>query len=198
MTFETSAFEIHTFETNAFETVMKEPMTPARSQSTHNQRDINPDNTNQTAISYLFWVAWLFGFGGLHRLYNGKIATGILWGCTWGLLGFGQLIDLALIPAMVEKRSQQLKKRKHQLSQSDSPGLVANPAPQAEPLTLQLLKLAKRNRGRLTVTDCVLETGSTFAEVESQLKELVKSGYAAVTNDINSGIVVYEIPELES
>ena len=48
------------------------------------------------------------------------------------------------------------------------------------------------------MTDCVLETQATFAEVETQLKELVKSGYAIVTNDMTSGIVVYEIPELEA
>ncbi|MGB7085716.1 MAG: TM2 domain-containing protein [Phormidesmis sp.] len=156
------------------------------------------ENTGRTAVSYLFWVAWLSGFGGLHRLYNGKVATGILWMCTWGLFGVGQLVDLALIPKMAEERSRQLRNRKHQLGKFDTPALVKNGPPQAPSLTLKILKLAKRNRGRLTVTDCVLETEATFAEVEAQLKELVKSGYAFVTNDVTSGVVVYEIPELES
>lgn len=171
---------------------MKEPLSPASQQSTIRKFE----DANKTAISYLFWVAWLFGFGGLHRLYNGKIATGVLWCCTWGLLGFGQLIDLALIPEMVEKRSRQLKKRDHRLSQQGAPALLDTQGDKAPPLTIQLLQIAKRNHGRLTVTDCVLETGSTFADVERQLKELVKSGYAAVSNDAVSGIVIYEIPEL--
>lgn len=181
---------------------MKEPDYSAHSSAhtseTSSLRNSSQENPSQTAISYLFWAACLSGFFGVHRLYNGKIATGLLWMFTFGLFGIGQLIDLALIPEMADKRSRQLRKRNHQLSKHDVPGLLDNSGPQAPPLTIQLLKIAKRNRGRLTVTDCVLETGSTFAEVEKQLKELVKSGYAAVTNDVVSGVVVYEIPELEA
>lgn len=174
--------------------VMKEPLSPTSQQSAIRKFE----DDNKTAITYAFWLAWLVGCGGLHRLYNGKIVTGVLWCCTWGLFGVGQLIDLALIPEMVEKRSRQLKKRNHHVSQHDAPALIDTQADKAPPLTIQLLKIAKRNHGRLTVTDCVLETGSTFADVEHQLKELVKSGYAAVSNDVVSGVVVYEIPELSA
>ncbi|MEM6451711.1 MAG: TM2 domain-containing protein [Cyanobacteria bacterium P01_D01_bin.105] len=159
--------------------------------------DTGPDNAGRTAISYLFWLACLSGFCGLHRFYNGKVGTGFLWLFTFGLFGIGQLVDLANMPEMAARRSRQLRARKYQLATYDQPGLVQNNQAQEPPLTIQLLQLAKRNKGRLTVTDCVLETQSTFAEVESQLKALVKSGYAVVTNDEASGIVVYEIPELE-
>ena len=160
--------------------------------------DLEISDSGQTAISYLFWLACCSGFFGLHRLYNGKIATGLLWLCTFGLLGIGQVVDLALIPKMADARSRQLKQRKYQLGQFDHPGVLHKPEAQAPPLTMQLLQLAKRNKGRLLVTDCVLETGANFDEVESQLRALVKSGYAHATNDINTGVVVYEIPELES
>ncbi|MFK8186227.1 MAG: TM2 domain-containing protein [Phormidesmis sp.] len=159
--------------------------------------DTSPGNAGRTVISYLFWLACLSGFFGLHRFYNGKVGSGFLWLFTFGLFGIGQLVDLANMPEMAARRSRQLRARKYQIAEYDQPGLVKETQSQKPPLTIQLLQLAKRNKGRLTVTDCVLETQATFAEVEHQLKELVKSGYAVVTNDITSGVVVYEIPELE-
>ena len=33
---------------------------------------LNSEAVSNTAVSYLFWSAGLFGFCGLHRLYNGK------------------------------------------------------------------------------------------------------------------------------
>ena len=54
------------------------------------------------AVAYLLWILGLFGICGVHRFYSGKVFTGLLWLFTFGLLGFGQLIDLLLIPGMVE------------------------------------------------------------------------------------------------
>lgn len=158
--------------------------------------DTSTGNAGRTVISYLCWLACLSGVFGLHRFYNGKIGSGFLWLFTFGLFGIGQLVDLANIPEMSERRSRQLRNRKYQLAEYNQPGFVQDTQPQKPPLTIQLLQLAKRNQGRLTVTDCVLETQASFSEVENHLKDLVKSGYAIVTNDINSGVVVYEIPEL--
>jgi len=160
--------------------------------------DTSPENAGRTIVSYLFWLACFSGFCGLHRFYNGKIGSGFLWLFTFGLFGVGQLVDLANMPEMAARRSRQLRDRKHPVAAYDQPGLVQNNQPQKPSLTIQILQLAKQNKGRLTVTDCVLETQATFAEVESQLKALVQSGYAIVTNDITSGVVIYEIPELEA
>ena len=47
------------------------------------------------------WIALalciLLGYLGLHRFYEGKIWTGILWLCTGGLLGVGVVVDAILI-----------------------------------------------------------------------------------------------------
>src|SRR3954447_8303968 len=54
-------------------------------------------NTHSIAIGY---VAWLFGFLGMHRFYYGKPVTGTIWFFTLGLLGVGWLSDAFLIPSM--------------------------------------------------------------------------------------------------
>lgn len=54
-------------------------------------------NTHSIAIGY---VAWLFGFLGMHRFYYGKPVTGTIWFFTLGLLGIGWLVDAFLIPSM--------------------------------------------------------------------------------------------------
>lgn len=47
------------------------------------------------------WVAFIlcffFGEFGVHRFYEGKIGTGLLWLFTFGLFGIGWLIDLLIL-----------------------------------------------------------------------------------------------------
>ncbi len=53
-------------------------------------------------VSYGLWCLALVGICGIHRLYNRKPLSGLLWLLTFGLCGLGQLVDLALIPRMVK------------------------------------------------------------------------------------------------
>ena len=55
-----------------------------------------------TGTSCLLWLRCLIGFCGIHRLYNGRIITGMIWLLTGGLLLIGQIIDLFLVPGMVD------------------------------------------------------------------------------------------------
>ena len=56
-----------------------------------------------TLIAYLLWCLVFVGLAGIHRIYAGKVFTGILWLLTGGLLLIGQIIDLVLIPGMIER-----------------------------------------------------------------------------------------------
>lgn len=50
--------------------------------------------------AYGLWFCCCFGFFGMHRLYCGKVGSGIVWFLTAGLFGVGQFVDLFLIPSM--------------------------------------------------------------------------------------------------
>jgi len=59
-----------------------------------------------TGIAYLLWLLGLAGFSGIHRFYAGKWITGLIWLLTFGLLFIGQLIDLILIPSMIDNANR--------------------------------------------------------------------------------------------
>jgi TM2 domain-containing membrane protein YozV len=59
-----------------------------------------------SSTAYCFWLFSLVGVCGIHRFYAGKWITGIIWLLTGGLFFIGQIIDLFLIPRMVEKSNQ--------------------------------------------------------------------------------------------
>ncbi len=62
-----------------------------------------------TFVAYLLWCLGFLGFAGMHRIYAGKVITGLIWFFTLGLVFIGQLIDLFLIPSMIENAN--LKRR---------------------------------------------------------------------------------------
>jgi TM2 domain-containing membrane protein YozV len=151
-------------------------------------------------VSYILSAALFFGLGGLHRLYNGKIGTGLLWLFTGGIFGIGQFVDLLLIPNMVNEYEENLR-AKAGLSSLGVP--VNQPAiasqvysPTGNQLVVALIQAAEKKGGALTVTQGVSATGASFAEVESTLKEMLKSGYVRIDNDPITGAVTYNFDEL--
>lgn len=154
---------------------------------------------NDLGTSYLLWFACLLQLHGLHRLYNRKIGTGLLWLFTFGLFGIGQVIDLVLIPGMVEEHNTKVRAK---LGYSPT-GVPINQAavlrvvpPTRDQLMVKLVKAAAARGGKISVTQAVMDTGIGFAEVEAILKEMVKSGYVGIDNHPVSGVVMYDFLEL--
>ena len=160
------------------------------------------NNQNQTSISYLLWFGCFFGFAGLHRLYNRKIVTGVLWFCTWGFFGIGQFIDLLLIPDMVEEHNLKVRARLGLSSQGvpvSRPTIVlSQPNINREQLKIKLLKAAAARGGKISVTQGVIDTEASFKEVEAALKEMLENGYVMVGNHPETGVVIYDFVELSS
>jgi len=70
-----------------------------------------------TGTSYLLWLLCLVGFCGIHRFYNGKWITGLIWLFTGGLLFIGQFIDLFLIPRMTDEADYRDQMRREHINQ---------------------------------------------------------------------------------
>ena len=66
-------------------------------------------------VAYLLWFLGGFGVLGLHRFYLGRWVTGLIWLFTGGVFFIGAIIDLFLIPSMVqvENLSAQLLREVH-------------------------------------------------------------------------------------
>lgn len=148
----------------------------------------------------VMWLAWIFGFGGIHRIYLGKPITGILYLATWGLFGVGQVIDLLTMNSMVDEANR--KQLGGTAPMQLTAGYGYQPMAQApagsstEMARLKLLQAAKSHGNQLSVTQGVMATGKTFKEVEDMLDEMAKSGYVGIGNDDNTGAVVYTFGEL--
>ncbi len=160
-------------------------------------------SSHKIKYSYLFWGAGILGLNGCHRLYNGKIVTGLVWLFTFGLFGVGQLIDLFLIPRMVEEHNAKVTAKLDILSQgvplykSNRAIAFKTSVPQTrQQLMVALLKAASTKGGKLSITQGVMATGANFAEVEETMKEMLKTGYVSVDNHPETGIVIYDFHEL--
>lgn len=172
------------------------------------------------STSYLLWAGIFFQVNGLHRLYNGKIGTGLLWMFTLGLFGIGQIIDLFLIPDMVDEHNWRVRKRLgmspngvplgtsmnntqvYQPPKSQPPAKASqsesNQSISQEELMIKLAQAAQNRGGQISVTEAVLDTGIGFTQVETALKEMLKKGYVAIDNHPENGVVIYDFPEISS
>lgn len=163
------------------------------------QQAEDPDGMYKDGIGYGLWCLFLFGLGGVHRIYLGKYGTGILWLLTWGLFGIGQFVDLIRMKSLVREANIREGYLPHPRLANR---LGSQPSPQhlppAQPQNIQqiLLRAAQANGGALTVTQGVVASGLTFEQVEQVLREMVAKGYVDVDNAPNSGVVVYRFPEL--
>ena len=139
------------------------------------------------ALSYGLWCLSLIGICGIHRVYNRKPFTGVLWLVTFGLCGLGQLVDLLLIPGLVEASNRQL-----------TPPAPPMAGLSATPIDRQLLRLARASGERgFTINDALLELNLPpdvdSTGVHKEIEKLLGAHLLDVGND-ERGRVVYREP----
>jgi hypothetical protein len=132
-------------------------------------------------LSYLLWALGLVGVCGLQRFYNRKPYSGTLYLLTFGLCGLGQLVDLWLMPEMVEQANA-------------LPLLNAG----GRSLERQLLELARRSGDAgFTLNDALLAldhgSGVGSEAVRTEIQRLLEIHLLDVGND-SRGRVVYREP----
>ncbi|MCX5967730.1 MAG: TM2 domain-containing protein [Cyanobacteria bacterium] len=141
------------------------------------------------AVSYLLWCISLVGVCGLQRFYNRRPISGTIWLLTFGLCFVGQMVDLLLIPDLVQRANQPLRLQE---------ALDAATTSSLPPLERQLLQLARRS-GRLgfTINDALLELqlprDADSEVVSAEIERLLHRQLLDVGND-ERGRVVYREP----
>ena len=162
---------------------------------------LQQEKSVRLGVSYLLWMAGFFGVGGLHRFYNGKYVTGALWFFTWNLFWIGQIVDGFIMPGMVDKYQDKMRK-KLGISATGVPLAPQNSISQTvslqtqDQLMIALVRAAQARGGYLSVTQAVIDTNRGFSEVEQALTQMVSAGYVSVENDPVTGVVIYRFNEL--
>jgi TM2 domain-containing membrane protein YozV/predicted transcriptional regulator len=159
--------------------------------------------------AYLLWLFSGFGALGFHRFYLGKIPTGLLWMFTGGLGMFGAIYDFFTLPGQVREaniRNALLnqERRQHRMEGKPDDWRYANDARfrmmgdgtrEREHPERLILKIAKENKGILTVSEVALGADIPMEEAKKLLDTLVTRGFAELRVR-KSGSLVYVIPDM--
>ncbi|MFN9548406.1 MAG: NINE protein [Cyanobacteriota bacterium] len=143
------------------------------------------------ALSYGLWCLSLIGICGIHRIYNRKPLSGLLWLISFGLCGVGQLVDLLLIPTMVEAAN-------HNAGLGRTPRSPDSVSPGVARVDRQLLRLARASGEKgFTINDALLELDlppqMDSIALHGEIEKLLLAELLDVGND-ERGRVIYREP----
>lgn len=125
----------------------------------------------------------------MQRFYNRKPLSGTLWLVSFGLCGIGQVVDLFLIPELVEQANQPLL-LEQALAAAANSGMPS--------IERQLLQLARRAGSKgFTLNDALLELqlphDADSHAVTAEIERLLHAQLLDVGND-QRGRVIYLEP----
>jgi len=155
-------------------------------------------------IAYLLWLLSGFGMLGFHRFYLGKIPTGLLWMCTGGLGMFGSIYDFFTLSSQVREanyRNALFERRRPpgvpdwRYAHDAQYQVVNNKGQNKESPERAILKIAKENKGIITVSELALGAEISIEDAKKYLDTLAKKGFAELRVR-KSGSLVYVIPDM--
>jgi hypothetical protein len=157
-----------------------------------------------TRTAYLLWFASFFGVAGLHRLYLGKVGSGILYFLTWGLFGLGTIYDAITMPDQVREARLKARMRRaldDRLDEIDEIGFErpgrrerSLPTENRESPEHVILRVAKANHGIASPAQVALEGKISTDDAREQLDKLVDKGIGEVRVR-KSGSLAYVFPD---
>jgi TM2 domain-containing membrane protein YozV len=169
-------------------------------------------------LAYLLWLVSGCGALGFHRFYLGKIPTGLLWMFTGGLAMVGSVYDFFTLGRQVREANimntllKERAERKYSLNDLNDDlndlvngrsvgntrtvrdgvtNIVSTPKESVERI---ILKLAKTNKGIVTVSDLALEANISVDDAKKDLEILMNKGFAEM-RVTKTGAIVYVIRE---
>jgi predicted transcriptional regulator len=152
------------------------------------------------AIAYLLWIFSGFGALGFHRFYLGKIPSGLLWLFTGGLGMFGSIYDFFTLPNQVREANIRNALYNREMKNFHGPAFgyvngAVNGKENKTNIEHAILRIARENKGILTVSEVALGAGIPIDEAKKCLELLVSKGFAELRVR-RSGSLVYVISDM--
>jgi hypothetical protein len=159
--------------------------------------------------AYFLWFLSGFGALGLHRFYLGKKCSGLLWMFTGGLCFAGSVYDFFTLSDQVREanlrrilRGPQFRaggaefqdRRREAENWRRAEDAEVRIVGKKESLERIILKLAKEQKGILSVSGTALAADVDLDEAKKALDTLVDKGFAELRVR-KSGALVYTLPE---
>jgi TM2 domain-containing membrane protein YozV len=154
----------------------------------------------ETGTAYLLWCASLLGVCGLQRFYLGQTWVGTLYLVSFGFCGLAQLIDLFLIPGLVERTNQSdrsarqmvaapLAKLAPEYTDHTTDRKLGTPVPA---LTLEQQILRRCEHEPASLAHFILATGEPSETIRRVVEEMAAQGLLRQTIS-ESGSVLYQL-----
>lgn len=155
----------------------------------------------ETGTAYLLWCASLVGVCGLQRYYLGQTLVGTLYLLSFGFCGLGQLMDLFLIPGLVERSN--MADAAHRLltgslataslaTADGSSGDQVLPPQSPAALTLEQKILQRCEHEPASLAHFILATGEPSGKIRAVVEEMAAQGLLRQTIS-DSGSVLYQL-----